>query len=88
MDAQFDVAGTLPARPVHGSRHKPSADPPVAPVGADHEIVEHHYLARHGAGERRRRARQQQAGAGQCDGRRFYENFGFAAANDRLVLAA
>ena len=39
---------------------------------------------------RQRRAVQVEAIVGDVnrDGRRFYENFGFAAANDRLVLAA
>ena len=39
---------------------------------------------------RQRRAVQVEAVVGDVnpDGRRFYENFGFAAANDRLVLAA
>jgi GNAT superfamily N-acetyltransferase len=39
---------------------------------------------------RQRRATQVEAVVGQVnrDGRRFYESFGFAVANDRLVLAA
>jgi GNAT superfamily N-acetyltransferase len=37
---------------------------------------------------RQRRAVQVEAVVGEGDARRFYESFGFAAANDRLVLAA
>jgi GNAT superfamily N-acetyltransferase len=37
---------------------------------------------------RQRRAVQVEAVVGEGDAKRFYESFGFAAANDRLVLAA
>jgi GNAT superfamily N-acetyltransferase len=37
---------------------------------------------------RQRRAAQVEAVVGEGDAKRFYESFGFAAANDRLVLAA
>src|SRR5216683_5027324 len=37
---------------------------------------------------RQRRAVQVEAVVGEGDGRRFYQSFGFAAANDRLVLAS
>ena len=37
---------------------------------------------------RQRRAVQVEAVVGEGDARRFYESFGFAVANDRLVLAA
>jgi GNAT superfamily N-acetyltransferase len=37
---------------------------------------------------RQRRAVQVEAVVGEGDARRFYQSFGFAAANDRLVLAA
>jgi GNAT superfamily N-acetyltransferase len=37
---------------------------------------------------RQRRAVQVEAVVGEGDAKRFYESFGFAIANDRLVLAA
>jgi GNAT superfamily N-acetyltransferase len=37
---------------------------------------------------RQRRAVQVEAVVGEGDGRRFYQSFGFAIANDRLVLAS
>jgi GNAT superfamily N-acetyltransferase len=37
---------------------------------------------------RQRRAVQVEAVVGEGDGRRFYQSFGFAAVNDRLVLAS